>query len=340
MADPTEMRLAPWLTGAYERLDGARQRGQLAHAWLLVGPRGIGKYGLAIALAGRLLSAGTSRTIALEAKTARAAAGQPQEPSDHHPDLHRLAPAMDKKTISVEQVRDTIAALELTSHDGHGKVLVVEPAESMTLAAANALLKTLEEPTPDTYFLLVGHQPGRLPTTVRSRCQLARLGLPPRDQALDWLAEAVDPGDQGQLEGLLALSGGAPLRALELYEAGIVNINKELEDIFNNISNNRLDPLEVADQWQKTDSELCLSWLAGRLEQVIRIRLAPDASTAVTDPTRDTLHNAWRSLTLKTLFGRLSETRELLAQLGGGVNAELALRVLLLGFRPAGSSRT
>jgi DNA polymerase-3 subunit delta' len=305
----------------------------------LVGPRGIGKRGLAFALAGRLLSAGKSRVIVLDAKTARAAGRAPQGPSDHHPDLHVLAPATDKNSISVDQVRDTIAALELTSLAGNGKVLIVEPAESMTLAAANALLKTLEEPTPDTYFLLVSHQPGLLPTTVRSRCQLARLGLPSKSQALDWLAEAVDSDDRAQLESLLALGGGAPVRALELYEAGIFKINNELEDMFNDISNSRVDPLELADQWQKADADLYLSWLAGRLERVIKLRLAPDASTAVTDPARDTLHNAWRSLTLKALFDRLGETRELLAQLGGGVNVELALRVLLLGFRP-GSSRS
>ncbi len=207
----------------------------------------------------------------------------------------------------------------------------------MTLAAANALLKTLEEPTPSTYFLLVSHQPGLLPATVRSRCQVVSVSSPPTREALDWLGEVARGLSDDSLAALLHLCGGAPLRTLELLDGDYSNINNELELIFKQISENKVDPQLVAEQWLKGEPEVFLGWLSTRLEWAIKGRLAPEAWTPVTDLGGDALHNTWRDLTLSTLFERLQETRDLLARLGGGVNAELALRVLLLGFQTGGS---
>jgi hypothetical protein len=204
----------------------------------------------------------------------------------------------------------------------------------LTLAAANALLKTLEEPTPNTYFFLVSHQPGILPATVRSRCQVLSLLPPPTEVALDWLVAGTSNADAQSRAVLLRLASGAPLRALALYGAEYININSELEDIFQQISILKIDPQGVADRWLKGDVEVYLAWLATRLEWAIKGRLAPDAWTSVTDLGPDSLHNTWRSLTLTTLFERLQGTQTLLGQLGRGVNVDLALRVLLLGFQP------
>jgi DNA polymerase-3 subunit delta' len=256
------------------------------------------------------------------------------EADDHHPDLYYLTPAPEKRATSIEQVRDAISALALTSHEGIAKVLIVDPAESLTLAAANALLKTLEEPTPNTYFFLVSHQPGILPATVRSRCQVLSLLPPPTEVALDWLVAGTSNADAQSRAVLLRLASGAPLRALALYGAEYININSELEDIFQQISILKIDPQGVADRWLKGDVEVYLAWLATRLEWAIKGRLAPDAWTSVTDLGPDSLHNTWRSLTLTTLFERLQGTQTLLGQLGRGVNVDLALRVLLLGFQP------
>ena len=236
----------------------------------------------------------------------------------------------------LELNRELIGALELTSHEGAAKALVVEPAESMTLAAANALLKTLEEPTPSTYFLLVSHQPGLLPTTVRSRCQVVSVARPETSEALAWLREGAGDAASGDLGALLRLCGGAPLRALALADGAFFNINSDLESLFKDISENKVDPQVVAEQWLKGEPEILLGWLSARLEWAIKGRLAPEAWTPVTDLGGDALHNTWDDLTLSTLFERLQETRDLLARLGRGVNAELALRVLLLGFQPGG----
>ena len=135
-------QLCPWLEPALEQFETARRTGSLGHAWLISGPAGIGKLNLALVLARRLLGddrppTPLSAAAALEALAAR------HEPADRHPDLHWLHPEEEKETISVEQVRNVIETLTLTAHRGGAKVAVIEPAEALTTAAANALLKTL-----------------------------------------------------------------------------------------------------------------------------------------------------------------------------------------------------
>ena len=336
MAELWSAGLCPWLTEPLARLDQARTEGHLSHAWLLAGPRGIGKTNLANALADRVLRPTSDFPPMLDARQAAQAMQARYDEANHHPDMHYLAPAVDKRSISVEQVREAIGALELTSLGGVAKALIVEPAEAMTLPAANALLKTLEEPTRSTYFFLVSHQPGFLPATVRSRCQLFPLTPPPAGLALDWLSEGLEPEVRAQLSALLNLAGGAPLRALALYESGLLNINSELEEVFDSISNKKIDPQTVADHWLKNDPAVLLDWLSIRLEWAIKSRLAPDAWTPVTDLGNDRLHNTWRGLTLTALFERRQNARALLGQIGGGVNLDLALRALILSFQPWG----
>ena len=117
------------------------------------------------------------------------------DPTDHHPDLHWVFPEPKKRSISVDQIRETADALMLTSLYGQAKIVIIEPAEALTPGAANALLKTLEEPTRDTYLFLVCHQAGHLPATIRSRCQTLSLPQPPLESSLNWLS--AQPGATG-----------------------------------------------------------------------------------------------------------------------------------------------
>ena len=163
-------RLCPWLFPALERLQAARRAERLGHAWLIAGPPGVGKLNLAFVAARQLLHGNPAEPAPLGPKEAVEALASRYEPADHHADLHWLHPEEGKSTISVEQIRATIDALSLTSHGGNAKVVVIEPADAMTLAAANSLLKTLEQPSGDAYLFLLSAQPDRLPPTIRSRC--------------------------------------------------------------------------------------------------------------------------------------------------------------------------
>jgi len=129
------------------------------------------------------------------------------------------------------------------------------------------------------------------------------------------------------------MAGGAPLRAAALLA--------DSESIFNNglradlaaITNDTKDPIAVADIWAKGDTELALIWLTRELHAEVRRRVDGEGSTAVTVRPDSTLHNAWRLLTLRTLFEQYDKAERLLNLLGSGVNLELAIQALLVGFQ-------
>lgn len=209
--------LLPWQQAAAGA--ALRARAQWPHALLITGPRGVGKRVLALNFARALLCESPradSFACGACASCHYIAVGQ-------HPDFQLIEPlAIDDDgeikvldAIPVGHIRSMRDWVQLTSHRHQAKVAVIVPSESLNTAAANALLKTLEEPPPATYLLLVSHQPGRLPATIRSRCRV--LPAPPADtqSAQRWLAEQgiAAPG------AVLAQAGGAPLLAVATADA-------------------------------------------------------------------------------------------------------------------------
>jgi len=318
-------RLLPWLAPNLAQLETALRAGNLGHAWLISGPAGVGKVNLALALAHRLFDDAAEPPGTLDADAALAAMAARHEPADRHPDLHWLYPEEDKETISVDQVRDVIERFTLTAHGGGAKVALIEPAEALTAAAANALLKTLEEPTPRAYLLLTSHQPGRLPATVRSRCQQLALGLPSPATVAEWLAAPATTVETAQRS-----VGRSPLQLAAAISGDTLSFFNKLEADITELSEDKLDPQIVAQSWAKGDTELALSWLRRRIHEELRARLgAPARSTSVTVPLATTLHNAWRALPARTLFEEYDRAEKLQNQLGSGLNIELALVAML-----------
>ena len=213
----TPLTPLPWQTAAVAELLSRRER--WPHALLITGPAGIGKRVLAFRLARALLCespAADGVPCGACASCRYAAAGQ-------HPDLRVVEPvdiddgeAKPIEWIAVDRIRAVTRWAELTSHRGGAKVALIAPAERMNAAAANALLKTLEEPPAGTYFMLVSHQPGRLPATIVSRCQRIAAPRPTRSEGRDWLmAQGLHDADS-----VLAQANDAPLAALALADAG------------------------------------------------------------------------------------------------------------------------
>lgn len=210
----------PWHQAHLERLreEGAR----LPHALLVRGPAGIGKLEFAQTLAKALLCERSDQQALACGRCS--ACGWVEQRS--HPDLRLLEPESlldreeeeggEKKKasvqISVDQVRALSEFVSLSSHRGRAKVVVIHPAEALNPSAGNALLKSLEEPPPATYFLLVSHRWHQLLATIKSRCRQVALTLPDREAARTWLVE------QGVSDPDLALSqaGGAPVLAARL----------------------------------------------------------------------------------------------------------------------------
>lgn len=328
--DALSRGLLPWLEPALANLEAARRAGALGHAWLISGPAGVGKVNLALVLARRLLGDDTDHR-SLDAPAALAAMDARHEWADRHPDLHWLYPEENKETkkekasISIEQVRELVETFTLTAHRGKAKVALIEPVEALTREAANALLKTLEEPTPGGYLLLVSHQPGRVPATVRSRCQHVALQVPDAPSVARWLGTTPAIVLDAQ-----RAAGAAPLRVARAIREEDVNLFNKLESDLADVSQDRLDPQVVASSWAKGEPEIALSWLRRRLHEQLRMRLATrSGSTEVTVPAASTLHNAWRALPTRTLFDEYDRAEKLLNQLGSGLNIELALVAML-----------
>jgi DNA polymerase-3 subunit delta' len=323
-------RLCSWLEPALGQLETARASGRLGHGWLLAGPAGIGKLNLALVFATRLLarSGPSGPPASLSPEDAVTAMRDRHVPVDHHPDLHWLFPEEEKRTISIEQIRDTSESLTLRSHAGGAKVVVIEPADGMTTGASNALLKTLEEPANDTYLLLLTHQPQRLSATIRSRCQRLNVPRPSAPAFAEWLARPLSEFSSAWL-----LTGGSPLVTAALVLDGKSLESNALAEQVARISRDEIAIQPVAEAWSKGDPELVLTWLTRELHRQIRLRLSPMVSTSVTDPDGGMLHNALSKLTVRSLIAQYDTAERLLNQLGSGINMDLAMQAMLLGFQ-------
>ncbi len=225
MPHPAEMRVLVGHLKAEERLLAALRSGRLHHAWLLSGPEGIGKATLAWRFARYLLAHGDTPPpedgdLHLD----------PDHPVFHrvaaraHPDLAYVERVVDektgrpKRTIGVDEVRRLLHFLTLTPAEGGWRVVIVDPVDDLNLAAANALLKTLEEPPQRALFLLVSHAPGRLLPTIRSRCLHLPMHPLTTAQVRETLAllDAMRLADPDTLEGAIAHCRGSPGLALRL----------------------------------------------------------------------------------------------------------------------------
>jgi DNA polymerase III subunit delta' len=190
---------------AVATLERAIGSGKVPHAYLFVGPKGVGKRFTARILAAALCCDGpVPRPCGSCGHCRKIAAGT-------HPDVRNLEVPADKRKIPIEAVREAERWIGVSPHEARAKILVVDPAEEMTDAAANAILKTLEEPRSGSFIVLVTAAASALLPTVRSRCQIVRFRpLAPGTTGAILEAEGVEPE---VARSAAALSGGSLDRA-------------------------------------------------------------------------------------------------------------------------------
>ena len=252
-----------WQADAWRLARAALDRG--AHALLIAGMRGVGKGDFALALAAaylclapseggdacgtcdscRWLNAGTHPDFALLERPTD------DEEGERGPGAGASARL---KPIGIDLVRGLASLLAVSAHHNAGKVVIIRPAEALNLAAANALLKSLEEPPPGVLFLLVSERPALLLPTVRSRCHVVGIDACDAAAAAAWLAQ------QGIQEPALelALSGGAPLEAAAIHSDPTWATRR---DFLGALAGGGMDPIRVAEAYRDLAPTLALGWL-------------------------------------------------------------------------------
>ncbi|POT57713.1 DNA polymerase III subunit delta' [Citrobacter amalonaticus] len=207
------MKWYPWLRPDFEKLVASYQMGRGHHALLIQALPGMGDDALIYALSRYLLCQQPEGH-----KSCGHCRGCQLMQAGTHPDYYSLAPEKGKSTLGVDAVREVGEKLYEHSRLGGAKVVWIPDAALLTDAAANALLKTLEEPPVQTWFFLASREPARLLATLRSRCRLHHLAPPSEQYGVSWLAREVTVSHDALLAAL-RLSAGSPGAALELLQS-------------------------------------------------------------------------------------------------------------------------
>jgi DNA polymerase-3 subunit delta' len=318
-----------------------KRRGKLSHAYLIHGREGIGKVEFARVLAQSLLCEDADQG-GIACGTCPACHWFTQ---GNHPDFREIIPAVlqadaagdegetvaenarpEKKStqITIDQVRDIGQFVALSTHRDGYRVILIHPAETMNQAAANALLKTLEEPTPRTLILLVTNRLGRLMATVRSRCQKLLVTFPAQADALAWLkTEGVD-----EPATLLAQAGGAPLLARDWADADYQAQRRIFLNALGDPAHG--DWVALAASYEKSNLQDVVRWLQTWCcdliyqKSAVQIRHHPDFTPAI--------ERVAQSAPLVALFRYESSLRSTRRTIAHPLNARLVLEQLLISY--------
>jgi len=320
------MSILPWQTEQWQQLVSRRQQAKLPHAILLSGAEGLGKHQFAKQFSESLLCHDNDEN--------GAACGQCRGclllKAGSHPDIKWIEPEEAGKAIKVDQIRSLAAFTPLSAQFEQGyKVILIGPAESMNRAAANSLLKTLEEPADNTILILLSSAPQQLLATIRSRCQRLNFVAPDYATASHWLkTQSLQNAEQW-----LEIADGAPLTALEL-----ANSDDSIESRYENgletleaLQSRRKDPLSTAAEWQKKDGLRAVKWLTNWVMDILRLAQGGQSSAISCPSQQSRLTSFANQLDIDALHAYLPHLYEAYRLLSTTqVNQQLLLEEILI----------
>lgn len=320
--------LYPWQMPQWRQVISQYQQNRLPHALLLCGPPGLGKSIFAGQLANLLLCKSPAAIpgqgeLSLGETACGSCSGCHLLAANNHPDLYSLIPEENAKNIKVDQIRELIFALSQTGQRAGYRVAIINPADSLNKAAANALLKTLEEPEGRVLLLLVSDYPGRLPPTIRSRCQ--RIYFSYAQNSDHWLKQQLQQLNlNANADLLLKIAEYAPLRALYLAENNYLKIRDQL-----------LAHLAIANvpEFLKQDLKLWMDAFISIICDVIRLHLHTPPECLINHDIASSLQKLQQSYPPASawhLWEKLTEARRFLHSSSVNLNEQLLLESLLI----------
>ena len=232
-----------WLEPIYKQLESSIQEHQTTHAFLIKGQTGVGKNNLAMHLANGFLG---EEMIKLTNN---------ERDERIIPDCKLISPEENKETISIDQIRSLKSFLLLTSLKGHGKVGIINPADSMTYPAVNSLLKILEEPPEDTLLILLTDSINKLPNTIVSRVQIITVENPTKQQTLEWLNNSNEAENWNDIINIFGC------RPVLLNKLGHTYLSDRIETVSNELHRlltKKIKPSQLANSWKSEELEINL----------------------------------------------------------------------------------
>jgi DNA polymerase-3 subunit delta' len=303
----------PWQKKQWMHLYQCHQVNRLAHALLFTGQIGLGK---------SLFAASFAKTLLCKKALVSGACHRCRDcllvAANTHPELSYIVPS--HKGIKIEQIREGLLPLNQTTQSPY-KILVINPADSLWLAASNALLKNLEEPTARTLFILITDKPELLLPTIRSRCQIIRFIAPIPSVGKTWIREQL-PNIEF-IDELYDLADGAPLHAIEYAKIGLLSSYQSLLNAMLLLLKKEIDPIKLAENYLKTEWSILLPCLMKIVSAILKCKLQVSDTDSVS-----VLHLLANTLTLTFLFNYFDKLLDLQRHAKTALNQQLMLEDL------------
>jgi len=313
-----------WQTEQRDYLNEMLTENKFPHALLFTGPVGTGKTEFAREYAKKMLCE----------KDLPAACGHCHScevfNAETHPDYINIAPAEEGKLIGVDIIRELIVKLSTTSQFGGKTVAIIENAEQLNRNSANALLKTLEEPTPNTVLILVSSFSHRLLPTIRSRCLQLEFPTPNQELALAYLlAESVEDAELN-----LQLAHGSPIKAIQIANSELADQRKSV--LKNLIKTSRGQAVSISmKEIEKIPLRPLLDWSIDFCDDLIKVKSQGNEAELTHLDVTDVLSNMAPHCQTRALFDFRDMLIERKKQSNIALNTQLLLEDLLILWKQA-----
>ncbi len=290
--------LLPWQEQNWAHLTAYRAQNRIPQALLVIGKKGLGKQQLVRQFANALLC----NQPLEDGFPCGCCSGCLLFQAETHPDCLHIKPNEGKTVIAISQIRNLIARLALKPQFDTYRVVIVSPADEISVGAANAFLKYLEEPTERTTLILVTDKPAKLPLTIISRCQKLTVRAPDKEMFFAWLKERGPDISDAVATTLFGLAQGAPLLALSHLNDQALALRNECFQDWLALAQQQAHPVMVAEKWLKLPESQLIFWLSSWLIDLIKCYYQIAAEALYNPDLSHSLHALSQRLEPKKLY--------------------------------------